>query len=182
MFKPKTFREAVMLVLGLNWALSANAVQITDLERDSELTDSLRGIKQKAAANTMHQLVYDVYSAVDLFMRTKFGSYYEAVMERIHHRLVAALRTAGLGNIKAHLVQYDHVRAYGGPEEGGWYYSSYEDARCIQSGIPYLKALALCDEYNERDKKACQTNRTQRVTFVEFVIGENETTHRPVYC
>lgn len=180
--KPKTLREAIQFMIGLNWALCSTLQKIAILENDDELPDSIRKVKQKTLADAARDITYDVHAAYNLFMKAKFGKYWNWEETELHNRYRNVLLAFAYEGVTAHVVQYDHIRAYGGAEEGGWYYDRYEDPTCVRSSLPYQKAVALSESLYENDKKFCSVNRTKRATFVEFIIGENETIHRPVYC
>lgn len=65
------------------------------------------------------------------------------------------------------IVEYDHIWTYGGPEEGGWYYSRYENPRVVDEEI---------------DNSDVPKHSMKRVTFIEYIPGENVTRRPKTYC
>lgn len=60
-------------------------------------------------------------------------------------------------------TRYEHLRCYGGPEEGGWYYSTFD-----------------CPEPATEEEYEGEIERGEEI-FKEFIFGENTSTGRPIY-
>jgi hypothetical protein len=85
----------------------------------------------------------------------------KAEVDIIKADAIKFIRLLGGTFYPAKRVCYLRTREYGGAEEGGWYYT------CLSNPV-------VVDEKTtpERDE----------VIFDEFLVGENETKGKPIYC
>ncbi|HKK62487.1 MAG TPA: hypothetical protein VJ951_08000 [Bacteroidales bacterium] len=65
------------------------------------------------------------------------------------------------------IVSYDYSKCYGGPEEGGWYYDMLSNPMVVDQHVEVNQDPTLPENHR---------------TYQEYIVGENETTERPVYC
>lgn len=90
-----------------------------------------------------------------------------------------------------YVSEYEVTRHYGGPEEGGWWYSWYEHKSVIdEEGAEkdaVAKCLELAEEYAERlpkgwrDQGSVMPDGPDVVFMPEQTIGEWETKEAPHY-
>jgi hypothetical protein len=97
---------------------------------------------------------------------------------------------------RQYLNVYLHDRAYGGPEEGGWWYDTYEPVRdngtlsCrlthpdpVDAEIALKIARALCDEENEtRTPPSSVCSEGHFIAVLEAWPAEPQPSRRPHYC
>lgn len=90
---------------------------------------------------------------------------------------------------KLYVNVYLHDRAYGGPEEGGWWYDTYSPDECIKceteeeaERIFEEKCKELEEENKERRPITSVLSTGQYEVRLEAYPAEHEPKYRPIYC
>lgn len=83
--------------------------------------------------------------------------------------LTTLVDTLSLDEVEPVRSIYNFERAYGGPEEGGWYYNHYTLIRVLEEG----------EEFEEEDRNSWEE---REVMFIEPYVGRHETKFHPYYC
>lgn len=74
---------------------------------------------------------------------------------------------------------YDVGQAYGGAEEGGWYYTQKHLAE--SKLMPYEEAIEYVEKV-ERENKGRYQYQGYQVAYIELAAGQHEKTHSQYYC
>ena len=88
-----------------------------------------------------------------------------------------------------HVNEYHDDRAYGGHEEGGWWYDTSKFVACLGKTIDRAAAETIRDAHAERIDEINEgkpsissvLSEGERVIRIEYGPGENYPTFRPYY-
>lgn len=164
----------------------ANTILLSLIRNHNDCTNDNSDHYDPAAAIVIASLIDDIQTQaihlINEFAKTKekdFDLFRNALIDFLH------------ADISVYATSYDYAWAYGGAEEGGWYYDSFSSPRPERFDT-YTAAEKeyekLYEEYHFKtdeltnDRRAVPNHMRESEVFLEIIPGYNTSKGQPHYC